>query len=937
MRNSIVIFFLLICTALSAQKQSEVTLSIDDFAKWNTISNEIISNDGKIIAFEVNPQKGDGMLFITRCDEGNGFLQVKNKEGSKHGINIPRGTGAKMSPDNNFLVFRIKQPEDIIRKAKLADIKAEKMPKDSLGILILGRDTIFKFPKIKSYEIPEENTKWIAFTVENKDNADTISNSAKKNNFDTDKLVLFEVETSDTLEFNNVTEYFYSKEGDAVYFISKVADSVKTSSTLFLFDTSEGKAVSLFSYEGWMKKIAADKTGEKYSFIMSSDTIDAKIYSLYSGERGEDPRKIIDSYTMGIPVGWSPSVNCSIYFSDDGTKLYLGTAESPEPDPEDTLLEEEIPKVDVWSWQDKKIQPEQLAELEKEKKRTYLAVYHLNKERFIQLADINVARVTPVSKGDGPYALGMDDTPYMRTSSWTGERNSDYYLIDIESGIKREIVDNKSYVQISPNGKYVVWYEPEDSSYYSRSSDINKLETVPLTKMIPVNFFDERNDRPMDPSPYGIAGWSENNRFVYIYDRYDIWKIDPSGERVPVCVTNAYGRRNQTRLRYLKFDNEEEYIPSDSLVVISAFDENTMSAGYMSFNFNAVDDPEMLVMGDYYYNNLKKAKNSDKVIWTKEDVDIFPDIWYSTLDFKDPVKISDANPQQDSYVWPEVKLIRWTGFSGEELKGLLYYPENLDPGKKYPLVLYFYERSSEGLHRHQWPYPSRSTINKAFYVSNGYLVFVPDITYDIGYPGKSAYDDIVSGTLHVINTFPFADKERMGLQGQSWGGYQTAYLVTQTNMFKAAMAGAPVSNMTSAYGGIRWESGMSRMFQYEHQQSRIGGSLWEKPLHYIDNSPLFYAPDINTPLLIMHNDNDGAVPWYQGIELFIALRRLNKPVWLLNYNGEPHNLKSSSWAERIDLSKRMFGFFNHYLKKEDAPEWMIRGVPAIKKGKDFGY
>jgi dipeptidyl aminopeptidase/acylaminoacyl peptidase len=211
---------------------------------------------------------------------------------------------------------------------------------------------------------------------------------------------------------------------------------------------------------------------------------------------------------------------------------------------------------------------------------------------------------------------------------------------------------------------------------------------------------------------------------------------------------------------------------------------------------------------------------------------------------------------------------------------------------------------------------------------------VPDITYKTGYPGKSAYEAVISGTQAMIKK-GFVDQNNVGLQGQSWGGYQVAYIVTQTTMFKAAFAGAPVSNMTSAYGGIRWESGVSRMFQYEYGQSRIGGTLWERKELYILNSPIFEADKITTPLLIMSNDNDGAVPWQQGVELFSALRRLDKPVWLLNYNGDEHNL--TKWPNRVDLSIRMLQFFDHYLKGAPVPEWMKEGIPAIDKGFDNGY
>src|SRR5690606_12922672 len=117
---------------------------------------------------------------------------------------------------------------------------------------------------------------------------------------------------------------------------------------------------------------------------------------------------------------------------------------------------------------------------------------------------------------------------------------------------------------------------------------------------------------------------------------------------------------------------------------------------------------------------------------------------------------------------------------------------------------------------------------------------------------------------------------------------QTSYLVTQTDLFAAAESGAPVSNMISAYGGIRWGTGMSRQFQYEQTQSRIGGTPWQYPLRYMENSPIFFADKVRTPVLILHNDQDGAVPWYQGIEYFMALRRLGKEAYLFNYVGEDH-------------------------------------------------
>jgi dipeptidyl aminopeptidase/acylaminoacyl peptidase len=326
---------------------------------------------------------------------------------------------------------------------------------------------------------------------------------------------------------------------------------------------------------------------------------------------------------------------------------------------------------------------------------------------------------------------------------------------------------------------------------------------------------------------------------------------------------------------------------------------------------------------------LEKMKNDDLVVYRVSSVSDFPDLTLDNMDLSAPRLMTRINPQQDEYNWAKVELVTWKTKDGVELEGLLYTPENLDTTKSYPMIVYYYELNSENIHRHWTPRPTASIVFPTEYASGGYVIFVPDIRYKPGYPAQGAYDCIMSGTDHVLAKYKFIDGKRMGLQGQSWGGYQSAQLITMTNRYKAAMAGAPVSNMFSAYGGIRWGSGMSRQFQYERTQSRIGYTIWERPDLYQLNSPIFHLPKVQTPLLIMHNDNDGAVPWYQGIELYMGLRRLQKPVWLFNYNGDEHNLMVES--HRRDLSIRMRQFFDYYLMGAEMPEWMQSGVKAVDK------
>ena len=338
--------------------------------------------------------------------------------------------------------------------------------------------------------------------------------------------------------------------------------------------------------------------------------------------------------------------------------------------------------------------------------------------------------------------------------------------------------------------------------------------------------------------------------------------------------------------------------------------------------------------GDYMLSNLVKAKDANVIMFTKESYEYFPDLYVSDLTFKKPVQITHEVDQQKPYIWGTTELISWTTPKGVKCEGVIYKPANFDPTKKYPLIVSFYETNSETLFSYRVPQPHRSTPDYHLYNSQGYIVFNPDIHYTDGHPGESCYDCVMSGVDKVLEG-GYIDEKRIGAAGHSWGGYQTAYLSTRTDRFAAIESGAPVVNMFSAYGGIRWGSGMARAFQYEHTQSRIGGSIWEVPELYKENSPLHNLDKVKTPILIMHNDTDGHVPWYQGIEFFVALKRLGKTSWLLNYTGEPH--WPVKMANRVDFQTRMLQFFNHYLKGADAPKWMTEGVKAVDQPYELGY
>ena len=435
----------------------------------------------------------------------------------------------------------------------------------------------------------------------------------------------------------------------------------------------------------------------------------------------------------------------------------------------------------------------------------------------------------------------------------------------------------------------------------------------------------------VDPPPYGSAGWTADDGAFLFYDRFDVWRFEPDSGRT-VNLTAGKGRESNTRFRYARTEPELHYIPEGE-ALWHAFHDTNKRGGFYRGRADRETSPAEVVMADKSFRLRGKAKDADRWLLTREDFREFPDLWVTDGGIAEMQRMSDANPQQKDYRWGSAELVEWTSNDGIPLQGMLFKPDGFDPAKEYPLLVYFYERMSDGVHTWRTPRPGGSSISVPFYVSRGYVVFIPDIPYEIGYPGESALDAVVPGVLGLIDE-GFVARDRIGVQGHSWGGYQIAYMITKTDLFAAAEAGAPVSNMTSAYGGIRWQTGMSRMFQYERTQSRIGATLWEATSEYLHNSPLFYADKIRTPLLMMHNDDDGAVPWYQGIELFVALRRLQKPAWLLNYNGEGHGLRRE--ANRKDWAVRMQQFFDHHLQDAPAPVWMEKGVPAIDKGRTLG-
>lgn len=896
-----------------AQKKA---LDHNVYDSWKSISNVTVTHDGKYAATVVKEQEGDDYLLIRNLGNQKEFV-------------LPRGYIYSITPDQKYVVAQIKAPFAATRQAKIKKVAAEKMPKDSLAIISLDRFMVTKLPNVKDYKHGKDFSDYLAYTI------DDSLKAKNKDDIKARMLLLRNLNTGDEDTIKNVTEYQFSRNGKGLGLILKpgAKDSLSKSGVMYMDLTSKTKRV-VSEGKTIYKSIALSESGNKATFLATADSIKKEIkdFSLYYYAKGADSATVVaDKGKEGIPDRWNVSDNYSPMFSKDEKRLLLGIA--PIQLPKDTLVPDfEKAQLDIWHWQEPLIQPIQLVQRARKLKQTYLSYIDLdNSFAFRQLATEEVPRVIISNENNGRYALGLSDEKYQFETQWDidARNTNDVWVFDLETHTKKQVKTRlTAYIGMSPLGNYLTWYDKEDQQYYAYS--IQDQKEICLTEGLDVNFWDEKYDMPSSPNPYGYSAFTENDEAWLVYDAYDIWKLDLKGAKKPENMTRGIGRDKKLTFRYIKTDPDSRFIKKNEKLLLSVFDNTTKEKGFYELNKSRL---RPLVLDKYTFSSLVKAKNKEIYCFTRSNFSTSPDLYFTSNQWKSEKRLSDINPQMKEYNWGTAELVSWTTFDGKPTQGIVYKPENFDPNEKYPVMIYFYEKHSDDLYQYIPPVPSRSIINIPFYCSRGYVVFTPDIQYTIGHPGESAYNSVISG-VEMLSKNPWVDEDNMAIQGQSWGGYQVAYLVTRTNIFKAAGAGAPVSNMLSAYGGIRWESGMSRQYQYEQTQSRIGDTMWNAVDLYIENSPIFFADKVETPLLIMHNDKDGAVPWYQGIEYFMALRRLGKPVWMLQYNNEAHNLRERKNAK--DLSIRLQQFFDHYLKGEPMPVWMKKGVPAVDKGRTYG-
>ena len=949
-------------------------LNHQDYDSWRSLLATQVSRDGKFVAYAYVPQDGDGEIIVRNIATG---VDWKAPRGYRPPVPPPDDPGTNIAEfqaeqarllrpvftaDSRFVVFGTEPTKAELNKAKKEKKKPEDMPKNGLNIMDLSTGTVTRIERVKTFRVPEDNGGFIAYQIEAKPEEKpsgpspqsspgtttpaaepstspaaatesapqtprTPSARGKRKEYGTE-LVLRNTSTGEERRFSDVLDFTISKDAKTLVFSTSARKDEANGVYVVTTADSTAAPAALLSGKGKYQRLTWDEENTQLAFTSDKEDAQAKQpkFRVYHWNR-KDPQatEVVSINSPGFRKEMVVSERANLSFSLDGSRLFLGSAPPPDPEknPDEEIPADERVLVDLWHWKDDYVQTIQKVRAEQDRNRSYRAVYDLQSKKFIQLADETMENISP--SNDGSYAIGSDNRKY-RTISDYDPGFTDYYLINTADGSRKPVTTKqRGGVSLSPGAKYALFFDGKDwNSYSVADGTISNL-----TKNIQSRFFNEENDTPQTPGSYGVAGWTKDDADVLIYDRYDIWQISPDGARSK-NLTDGVGRKNLTTLRYVRLDPKERSIDPDKPMLLSAESQETRDSGFYRDKVNGDALPQKLLMAAKDFNNPTKARDADVLVMTASRFDQFPDVWVTNSNFRELKRVSNGDSQRAAYTWGTGELVSFKNVDGVPLKGLLLKPDNFDPKKKYPMIVYIYERLSQGLHTFRNPGPGTS-INPTYYVSNGYLVYMPDIVYTIGYPGHSALKCVLPGVQAVVDK-GFVNEDAIGIQGHSWGGYQIAYMVTQTNRFKAAAPGALVANMTSAYSGIRWGTGLPRQFQYERTQSRIGGSLWEYPLRFLDNSPIFRADRVETPLLMLHNDEDDAVPWYQGIEYFLALRRLGKEAYMFNYNGEKHGLRKR--INQKDYTRRLQEFFDHFLKGAPAAEWMEKGIPYLQREKE---
>jgi dipeptidyl aminopeptidase/acylaminoacyl peptidase len=908
-----------------ADPTTKKVLGLPDIGRWKRVNGTALSADGKWITYIYAPNDGEDTLFVKSLDSDRIY-------------SVPGGSGAAISDDSRHVGYFITPPRagggGRGGRGGAPGGRGGAVPfagpARRFELLDLASGAKFDVPDAATFKFAK-GSRFVAVRT-NKANA-----SAKQDGAD---LVLRDLTSGITQNIGNVNLYDFDDAGRTLAYTVDAAERVGNGVYVIDLATAQSKVLNSASLDfdqltwGDKNEGLAVLRGDKKKENLQRDNV----LLVWKDVTEEEPRAIEydPSKDAGFPKDMVLSELGALRWARDGSKLFVGLKDqSPDPAAAPASAEPRA-NVDVWHWNDAEVQSVQIIRLAQERRATLPAAFDLSSGKLVRISDDVMRSVTPLP--DPRWALGRIDTAYRTLVQWGGSK-ADLYRVNTTSG-ERSLIENgvTRTMGSSPDGKYYLYLKDKHIVAYNTETGKNTI----LGASDKIDFVDATDDHPYEKPTYGIAGWSKDGKSVIVNHRYDLYLLPVVGGKA-TNLTGGMGTAQQIVFRLVRLDrpsgggrggrggggaaadNDDQGVDLSRPLLLSASGEWTKKSGY--YTLAPGGKPEPLIYDDEAIGQVQKASEADRVVFTRQSFSEPPDLWVSNTRFASPVRVTNANPFITEYAWGTKKLIDFKNSKGQRLQGTLTLPANYQPGKKYPMLVYFYEILSNTHNNFPMPiYDDRPHF--AEYASDGYLVFEPDIVYETGKPGSSALDCVTSGVKEVIR-LGYADPKHIGIQGHSWGGYETSYILTQTDMFAAVVTGAPPSNLVSFYDETYPGTGTLQQGIVEVGQVRMGTNPWDNHDLFEEQSAVYNVRNIKTPFLILHGTADNAVDWHQGLELYGAAKRWGKHVILLSYPGEPHHLARKE--NQKDFQRRMKQFFDHYLKDAPAPKWMTDGVSQIEK------
>ncbi|MDR9418678.1 S9 family peptidase [Gracilimonas sp.] len=896
--------FVLNSSVLAQDKQ----LTVDDYDRWSHIVGAEISHSGNWMGYGLRPNGGDDTLHVVSLRNDTEYT-------------IPLARNIEFSDDSKWAAYSITVDEET--REKMSQSGDEIYSKAELMNLSSGEK--YTVERLSDMEFSEDGRYWVVHREKPE------SDNSKHEGSD---LIVRDLQEGTVINIGNVSEFAFNKKSTMLAYL--VDASEKEGNGLYLKNLSTGALTTLDSDTATYSDLTWDdenarradwnKKGNSLA-VLKGITVDSLVHTenkllVFRNIPSNINKTVLDPDTQsGFPDNMVISGNRNLSWSANGQMVYLGIREQ---EPTVKMDKDTVANVDVFHWNDDRIQTVQERQASWDRRFTYVTSFTPGNSNFARLTDDDMRDLN--FSDHNRFMIGRDEEPYINDINW-GVSPADLYRVNLQNGERTKFAENiKRTNGFSPDGRYYLYQKimAQDTALYVY--DVEQNSRTNLSESAPVQFTNAEHIYPHESPTFGVAGWTKDGEHVIMNHKYDLWMLALDGSEA-VNITEGLGEQEKIIFRYETLNEEEEYIDTSKKLLLSAFGEWTKKDGFYELNIG--DSPEPLLFADASFGDMEKARDANRVMLTRETFVDFPDYYQTNSSFSNLKKITDANPQQEEYAWGERVLVDYENSRGVKLQGTLTLPANYEPGKQYPMIVYFYEKMSDRHHQYSMPvYDDRPHMST--YASNGYLVFMPDVDFEFGAPGTSSLDCITSATQKVID-LGYADPEQIGLQGHSWGGYQSSFILTQTDLFATVVTGAPPTNLTSFYNNIYGSSGTNHHGIMEIGQVRMGRNVtpWSHRETYQRENPMYHAPDIEVPFMILHGTEDGAVDWMQGLEFYNAARRLDKEVVLLSYPGEGHHLGRE--ANQIDFQIRMKQWFDHYVRNEPAADWIIDGIPYIDK------